>query len=122
MRCVWHQRLSERKENSRRRHSSKDMSGSISLIITLSLALFITVRWEFVVLSTSYAYIDLCVGIRLLFFLFVHEIVHAGIHMSRYRNAYVRYYVTWSTHLHLMQSPCGDAENSVLCVRGAPAR
>lgn len=68
MRCVWHQRLSERKENRTRRHSSKDMSGSISLIITLSLALFITVRWEFVVLSTSYAYIDLLAGITRLFF------------------------------------------------------
>lgn len=69
-------------------------------------------------LSTSYAYIDLLAGITRLFFLFVH----AGIHMSQYRNAYVCYYVTWSTHLHLLQSPCGDAENGVLCVRGAPAR
>lgn len=53
MRSLWSLCLSKRKEKSKRRQSSKDTSGSISLIMVLSQAVFIIVSREFFVLIVS---------------------------------------------------------------------
>lgn len=83
---VAHQCLSERKEKIARRQSSQDVSGSISLIITPSLAPFITVRSSSLCFSSSSDNsIDLRPGITL------HS---SRLWMSGHRYAYAYPFVT----------------------------